>query len=103
MKMHKELQQKSRDELLNLVHQLQKKTCLLQQKNFQQQQSIDQLTEQLNLNRHKRFAKQSERDAESGQLSLFDEAEPPVNQPEIEVADEQITVAPFYSLKPGKH
>ena len=94
-----ELKNKTKDELLALINSYQEK-C----KN--QTNTISQLLEQLKLARHKRFGSQSEKsDENTSQQCLFNEAVLPINQDEIEKADEEITIATHQrkaSKKPGR-
>jgi len=88
-----DLQQKTPEELAEIILSLQgslnkKDTVITQQHN-----TIQQLYEQLRLNRYKRFGAKSEKDIDGEhQHSLFDEAKPPENKSEIEDADETLTI-----------
>lgn len=69
-----------------------------------QEQTIKHLVEQLKLGRHQRFAKSSEKDAESGQKSLFDEADikNDASCEEQTEAEAEIAVAPYTRKKSGR-
>jgi len=96
------LQQKTSDELISIIDDLQanldSKSAIIQNQNT----TISQLLEQLKLNKHKRFGAQSEKDNDNPQLSLFDEAQEPDNQPEIDAADEELTIPEHKRKKRGR-
>ncbi|MBU2524191.1 IS66 family transposase [Patescibacteria group bacterium] len=67
------------------------------------QQTVAQLQEYIQLLKHTRFSKSSEKYIDQNlQGCLFDEAELPVNQAEIEAAEEEITIPAHQRKKAGR-
>lgn len=91
------LQQKTKEELIDLLLSQQEKS----------RHTINYLHEQIRLLKQQRFGRKSERDTTSSQLelNLFDEAETAVadvKTTDVEVADESITVASHTRAKTGR-
>ncbi len=90
-----ELQQKSRDELIQFI-------LSDQQIILSKQQTIDHLYEQIRLLKHGKFGARSEKYCDTDlQGRLFDEAVLPINESEILAAEEAITV-PVHTRKKGR-
>lgn len=112
------IQEKTHEELVNIIHSLShsalnyKQTIEQQQlhvskceQTIEQQQSyIATLQEQLNLSKLRHFGRKSEKNTANGQLELglFDEAVEPDNIDEIVEADETITVPEHKRKKSGR-
>lgn len=94
MKTNTAYQEKSKEELLQIIEQ---------QKNqiTQQAQQITSLNELVNLYRQRQFASKSEK-ISPDQISLFDEAEMPKQVEAIEEAEASISVASYSRKTPGR-
>lgn len=98
MKCKKNLQLKSKDELLVLVDSYAKQ---IQESKSQ----IEYLMQELALAKNRHYGRKSEKDNDGAvqlSLNLFDEAEEPDNLDEIEKADEEITIATHTRKKTGR-
>lgn len=101
MKKLTDLQNKTPDELVSLVSSLVLSIDNLEKKLAQRDTFINVLQQQLALAKQRHYGRKSEKDSD-GQYELFDEAVAPDNQPEIEEADEAITVPEHERKKPGR-
>jgi len=119
-----ELRYKNRDELIEIVSLTQEKLSLQESKITKQEyklseqkdkinsqenklksshQTVALLKEYIQLLKHQRFAQSSEKYTDANlQGCLFDEAELPTNQPEIEAAEEEITIPEHTRKKAGR-
>lgn len=89
-----ELQQKTPSELLEIIKFQQLEIVDHIKKITTQETLITQLNDALKLSRHRQFGKSSERDVQSGQLSIFNEAEADVSIAKaLEEANEQDTIS----------
>lgn len=106
----KDLQFKTKEEAAEIILSMQelisKKDAIIAENRItisDKNKTIEYLYEQFRLSRHKRFGSKSEKDLGGArQLSLFDEAMPPDNTPEIVEADEELTIPEHKRKKKGR-
>ncbi len=98
------LNDKSKDELKQMIADLQSNLEQKEKSLSDKQKLIQQLYEQLKLARHQQFGRKSEKQVneQAHQASLFNEAFPADNQAELEKADREITVASYQRKKTGR-
>lgn len=95
------LHNKTSEELVTIVQQLQQALAERDKSLLEREQLIESLRHQLNNALHHRFGRKSEKD-HPNQLSLFDEISIPDNAEEVAHADSEITIATHQRKKPGR-